>query len=378
MKSHFFIFFLLIIVTALPSKCSSDEIVKTKCYSCLNENEVCQTIENDIYIESNETLICNDKLKCISVYSQPSMHPNRTSLCSSYQGQYGSQCEGGNEGFCGYQMMCDYRLDTYSPMCIGFRTLQPGEKCITDNECQSLVCDKEKLVCIENEYSCSVNTYWNGMACVNILNTGDKCTSDTQCSIFNTCNNGICIEKYSLNEDYLCISDLACNISNSLICTKGKCQVFKNSNTTNCKVDGCLKDYEYCNCYSGKCEQSKIFNDECKDIQYQLDSCVYGRCVYTNGYISKNSCVMKNCGSLVCQHHSKCTNGPCGNNNSSFCNTITPNNSDEFSENNSSNSSNGSYLNSSNGSYLNSANSSHYSFSSLLFIFKVILLILHF
>ncbi|KAN0019438.1 hypothetical protein ACTFIU_002647 [Dictyostelium citrinum] len=376
MKRYFFIFLLLIFVIALSSKCngSSDEIVKTKCYNCLNIYEKCETIENDIYIETNQTLICNDKLGCISAYSQPSMHPNRTSECLS-QGQYGDQCEGGRGGFCGYQMTCDYPFDTkFPPMCIGYKTLQPGEKCVLNGECQSLVCDEEKLVCIENEYSCSVNTYWNGKACVNILNTGDSCTSDSQCSIFNTCNNGICIEKYSLNEDSICISDLACNISNSLICIKGKCQVFKNSNTTNCKEDGCLKDYEYCNCYSGKCEQSKIFNDECKDIQYQLDACVYGRCVYTDGYFSKNSCVMKNCGRLVCQHHSKCTNGPCGNNNSSFCisNTLTPNNSDEFSENNSSNPTNGSSL--------NSANSSHYSFSLLLFLLvpTVMLLFLHF
>ncbi|KAM9995375.1 hypothetical protein ACTFIY_001556 [Dictyostelium cf. discoideum] len=348
MKNCFFIFLKIIFVIVIISKYSGCEIVNTKCYRCLNEFNVCQTIENDILIKSNETLICNDQLGCVSDYSMPSMHPDRTSSCNSNQGKYGDQCEVGNEGFCGCQMTCDYPFNiSLPPTCVGFKTLQPGEKCICNSECNSLICDENELICIENQYSCNVNSYWNGTTCANISNFGDSCSSDSQCSIFNTCENGICIEKYSLNENSLCISDSVCNISNSLICIEGKCQVFKNSNTTNCKVDGCLKDYEYCNCDSGICEQSKIFNDECKNIQYQLDSCVYGRCVYTEGYISSNSCVMKNCGSLVCQHHTKCTNGPCGNNNSSFCisNTYVPNNitlpnnpTNNTSENSSSNS----------------------------------------
>ncbi|KAN0038559.1 hypothetical protein ACTA71_000738 [Dictyostelium dimigraforme] len=328
MKNLFLILLKVILVIVITSKCSG-EISHNKCYRCLKEFDVCQTIEDDVLIESNETLICKDKLGCISDYSMPSMHPDRTSSCYPNQGKYGDRCQIGNQGFCGYQMICDFPFNISSPpMCVGFKTLQPGEKCISDSECDSLKCDKEKLICIENQHSCNPNTYWSGTTCVNILNTGDNCTSDSQCSIFDTCNNGICIEKYSLNENSSCVSDYVCDISNSLTCTEGKCQVLKKSNTTNCQVDGCLAGYEYCNCDSGECEQSKLFNSECKNIQYQLDACVYGRCVYTGGYISINSCVMKNCGSLVCEYHSKCTNGPCDNNNSSFCisNTNTPNN----------------------------------------------------
>ncbi|EAL62591.1 hypothetical protein DDB_G0289759 [Dictyostelium discoideum AX4] len=373
MKNCFFIFLKIIFVTVIISKYSIGEIVNTKCYKCLNEFNVCQTIENDILIKLNETLICNDQLGCVSDYSMPSMHPDRTSSCNSNQGKYGDQCEVGNEGFCGYQMTCDYPFNiSLAPTCVGFKTLQPGENCICNSECNSLICDENKLVCIENQYSCNVNSYWNGTTCENISNLGDSCSSDSQCSIFNTCENGICIEKYSLNENSLCISDSACNISNSLICIERKCQVFKKSNTTNCKIDGCLKDYEYCNCDSGLCEQSKIFNDECKYIQYQLDACVYGRCVYTGGYVSSNSCVMKNCGSLVCQHHTKCTNGPCGNNNSSFCisntyipNNITlPNSPTNNSENSSSNSTHSSESIGSSGSNSSNSNSSNSSSSS--------------
>ncbi|KAN0038564.1 hypothetical protein ACTA71_000743 [Dictyostelium dimigraforme] len=300
-----------------------------KCFKCLNVSKTCETIENDQIVKSNKTLICNDQLGCKSRYSQPSMHPNRTSTCH-LQGKYKDQCEPSRGGDCGYQMICDYPFDlTKPPMCLGFKTLQYGEKCICDSECDSLVCDKKKLVCIENKNSCRVNHYWNGTICLKISETlNNNCTSNSHCSIYSICNNGICIEKYSLKQGLNCSSDLSCDISNSLICDEGKCKVFKKSNTTNCQVDGCLFGYEYCDCESGECKQQRIFNSECKNIQHQLDACVYGRCVYTGGYISINSCVMKNCGSLVCEHHSKCTNGPCGNNNSSFCNsnTKTPNN----------------------------------------------------
>ncbi|EAL62590.1 hypothetical protein DDB_G0289757 [Dictyostelium discoideum AX4] len=305
-----------------------------KCFKCLNVSKTCETIENDQIVKSNKTLICSDQLGCKSRYSQPSMHPNRTSTCH-LQAKYGDQCETARGGDCGFQMICDYPFDiTRPPICVGFKALQFGEKCLCDSECDSLICDEKTLVCIENKNSCRVNHYWNGTICLKISDTpfnnnynNNNCTSNSHCSIFNICNNGTCIEKYSLKEDSYCTSDLSCDISNSLICDEGKCKPFKKSNTTDCQKDGCLFGYEFCNCDSGLCEQSRLFNSECKKLQIQLDACVYGRCVYTGGYISSNSCVMKNCGSLVCQHHTKCTNGPCGNNNSSFCisNTHTPN-----------------------------------------------------
>ncbi|KAN0024085.1 hypothetical protein ACTFIV_008479 [Dictyostelium citrinum] len=324
--------FILIIISNYT--CFSDNLNNSntniqKCFKCLNISKTCETIENDQIEKSNKTLICNDQLGCKSRYSQPSMHPNRTSTCN-IQGRYRDQCEPARDGDCGYQMICDYPFDvTMPPMCIGFKTLQYGERCICDSECDSLICDEKTLVCIENKNSCRVNHYWNGTICVRISETSNNnCTSNSQCTVFNICNNGTCIEKYSLKEGSYCTSDLSCDISKSLICDEGKCRVFKKSNTRNCHKDGCLFGYEFCDCDSGKCQQSRLLNQECKKLQYQLDACVYGRCVYTGGYASINSCVMKNCGSLVCQHHSKCTNGPCGNNNSSFCisNTFTQNN----------------------------------------------------
>eukprot|EP01132_Coremiostelium_polycephalum_P003279 gene3279-4107_t len=211
---------------------------------------------------------------------------------------------------------CDVSLSC-SGRCAPLKYLQFDEECDTPEFCQSGKCVRFK--CNQNlcysDLECMSKNFCQGGECVPKLKQGRNCTRDTQCDLFSVCQSEICIQKYSLPEGGECNSTLSCDISQSLYCDKHTktCKKYKPSETKNCQKDGCQDELEFCECDLNQCKPYDIVTKECKEAHKEIDACVYNRCVYTEGYLYKDSCVMKNCGKQVCNYFTKCKDRPCGN-----------------------------------------------------------------
>ena len=172
-----------------------------------------------------------------------------------------------NDYFCEFNL-----IGTPNGTCLPDSTKKPA----SNNTCEGIYLSPGS-VCSENTY-CSANYYCDhNSICTYRSNKGDNCTNIYQCKENSVCNQGICIEKFSLPYNSPADSKYACS---SGVVFEGKCQKDQKTNGKLPKKCQTNSDCTISNGENGTCTCGLDGNSYCElhssdSISLKLLSAIY-------------------------------------------------------------------------------------------------------
>jgi len=185
------------------------------------------------------------------------------------------------------------------------------DHCAGEQKCVKDRCDGLALKAKCNPakgYQCGANKTCSGGVCVAALAVGDKCESDDQCDVYSICNDGKCIEPWSLKEGAKCTNMNftyfgACGKGLYCDATEKKCKAAIKRKHIVCTNDSDCLDYGN----TSLCSECDATTGEmyCKDPASVEPDCIPEliaaiKCYKKNGCAPVASSSLDTCAQLEC------------------------------------------------------------------------------
>jgi len=190
-----------------------------------------------------------------------------------------------------------------------------NDSCTKDDHCSGdQVCDKNLCSGLNisskcdpatpgANYQCGTNLTCVKGVCVTPVPVGEACTSDAECDIYSMCNDGKCIEPWTLKSNETCVRDDACEIGLYCDRTEKKCKETVPAQYVVCQTDSDCLEYgntsvcNQCNSETGEMYCSDPVNVE-RDCIAEKAAAL--KCYRKNGCAPALSFSLDTCAMLEC------------------------------------------------------------------------------